>query len=91
MIHEPTPSFTTAQFLRCGQCILVGQHLELLESLRHPLVHLQELLHTVQRAFVLLVGNASAGELVHAIDKAQLRELVVRQQEIGERFDLILI
>lgn len=64
------------------QQVLVGNHLEFLEALAYPLVHLQELLHAVHRAFVFRVLHGARCEVKHAVGEASLRELVVAQEEI---------
>ena len=52
------------------QHVFVGDHLELLETLGYPLVHLQELLHAVQTAAVFGIFYCASCEVKNAVGEA---------------------
>lgn len=81
---HPNLAGNVAGLLGHRQVVLVSHHLELLEALRYPLVCLQEFLHAVEGALVLRRLDGARGEIVDAVGEAQLRQFVVRQQEVGE-------
>lgn len=75
---DSSSKFCLTLFFSC-QDIFIGSYLKLLETLRHPLIHLQILFHAVEGALLLLGPNFARREVGYAVDEADLGELVVRR------------
>lgn len=75
--------------LRRCHCCFVGLHLELLKTLRYPLVHLHVFLHAVHGTLVLFVSHVPHSEVVDAVRETQLGQFVVGDEKVFELFNLL--